>query len=242
MGASAKKFALRAHNGPKLAFDGALGEFFRGPAVVGSRRASLSCRVPGTGALLLAALTLQCAAKPYWWHGGQPAQVATSRVNVRIKGAYVRRMCSQKQKWGLTARRHPDALNMPRETTEEGPQRVAPLVVCGGRAVGTEKSRYQQHIVSYNPSPTRRAKLAAWTAGGRASRWPEIWRDSWCRTELGGTADTARNRPDLYVRNGNAQMANSGNGQVSGAADMKNRRPVGRRLFVRHGGLEPSTR
>ena len=73
-------------------------------------------------------------------------------------------------------------------------------------------------------------------------RWPEIWRDGWCCTELGGTADTARNRPDLYVRNGNAQMANSGNGQVSGAADMKNRRPVGRRLFVRHGGLEPSTR
>ena len=49
---------------------------------------------------------------------------------------------------------------------------------------------------------TRRAKLAAWTAGGRAGlavvgdlaglrRWPEIWRDSWCRTELGGTADAA---------------------------------------------------
>ena len=28
VGASAKKFALRAHNGQKLAFDGALGEFF----------------------------------------------------------------------------------------------------------------------------------------------------------------------------------------------------------------------
>ena len=122
-------------------------------------------------------------------------------------------MCSQKQKWGLTARRRPDALNMPRETTEEGPRRVAPLVACGGRAVGTEKSRYQQHIVSYNPSPTRRAKLAAWTAGGRASRWLEISRDGWCCTELGGTADAARNWPDLYVRNGNAQMANSGNGQ-----------------------------
>ena len=48
VGASAKKFALRAHNGQKLAFDGALGEFFRGPAVVGSRRASLLCRVPGS--------------------------------------------------------------------------------------------------------------------------------------------------------------------------------------------------
>ena len=86
VGASAKKFALRAHNGPKLAFDGALGEFFRGSAVVGFRRASLLCRVPGTGALLLAALTLQCAAKPYWWHGGQPAQATTYRVNVRVSG------------------------------------------------------------------------------------------------------------------------------------------------------------
>ena len=43
-------------------------------------------RGPGSWAHLLAPLTLQCAAKPYWWRGGQPAQVATSRVNVRIKG------------------------------------------------------------------------------------------------------------------------------------------------------------
>ena len=100
VGAGTKKFALRAHNGQKLAFDGALGEFFRGnaagaaalgkyfrgPAVVGSRRASLLCRVPGSRAPLLAVLTLQCAAKPYWWHGGQPAQATTYRVNVRING------------------------------------------------------------------------------------------------------------------------------------------------------------
>ena len=86
VGASAKKFALRAHNGPKLAFDGALGEFFRGSAVVGFRRASLLCRVPGSRARLLAVLTLQCAAKPHWWHGGQPAQDTTYRVDVRIGG------------------------------------------------------------------------------------------------------------------------------------------------------------
>ena len=171
VGASAKKFALRAHNGPKLAFDGALGEFFRGPAVVGFRRASLSCRVPGTGALLLAALTLQCAAKPYWWHGGQPAQVATSRVNVRIKG-------------GL---RSQDVFT----ETEVGPD-------------SSQASRRSQYAQGDDGGGTPK---------GRASRWPEVWRDSWCRTELGGTADTARNRPDLYVRNGNAQMANSGNGQ-----------------------------
>ena len=32
----AKKFALRAHNGPKLAFSGVLGEFIRGNAAVGA--------------------------------------------------------------------------------------------------------------------------------------------------------------------------------------------------------------
>ena len=97
----AKKFAQHTKNGPKWGFYGALGEFFRGnaaggavwgeffrgPAVVGSRRASLLRRVPGSRALLLTVLTLQCAAKPYWWHGGQPAQATTYRVNVRIKGA-----------------------------------------------------------------------------------------------------------------------------------------------------------
>jgi len=62
---------------------------------------------------------------------------------------------------------------------------------------------------SYRPIGGRRG----WRAGGQASRWSEIWRDSWCRTELGGTADAAWSRADLYVRNGNAQMANSGNGQ-----------------------------
>ena len=96
----AKKFAQHPKNNSKWAFYGALGEllrgnatggavwgeFFRGPAVVGSRRASLLCRAPGSWALLLAPLTRSCAAKPYWWHGGQPAQVATYRVNVRIKG------------------------------------------------------------------------------------------------------------------------------------------------------------
>ncbi len=39
----------------------------------------------GSWAHLLAPLTLPCAAKPYWWHGGQPAPAATYRVNVHIK-------------------------------------------------------------------------------------------------------------------------------------------------------------
>ena len=85
VGAGTKKFALRAHNGQKLAFDGALGKYFRGSAVVGSRRASLLCRVPGSRAPLLAVLTLQCAAKPHWWHGRQPAQDTTYRASVRRK-------------------------------------------------------------------------------------------------------------------------------------------------------------
>ena len=109
---NAQKFAQHTKNGSKWvvyaelgellrgnAAGGAeLGEYFRVPAAVGPRRASLLRRVPGTGVLLLAPLTLQCAAKPYWWHGGQPAQATTYRVNVRIKGAHVRRMRSQKQK------------------------------------------------------------------------------------------------------------------------------------------------
>ena len=79
-GASGKKFAQHTKNGPKWGFYGALGEllrgnaaggavlgeFFRGPAVVGFRRASLLRRVPGSRPLLLTVLTLQCAAKPYW--------------------------------------------------------------------------------------------------------------------------------------------------------------------------------
>ena len=38
------------------------------------------------------------------------------------------------------------------------------------------------------------------------------------------------------------QLVSHGMMQGSGTTDTKNRRPVGRRLFVRHGGLEPSTR
>ena len=54
-------------------------------------------------------------------------------------------------KEGLTAHRPPDALYMLRETTEAEPRRVPPLVACNDRAVGAEKSPYQQHVVSYNP-------------------------------------------------------------------------------------------
>ena len=188
VGVSAKKLAQHTKNGSKWVFDGALGEllrgnaaggavrgeYFRGLAAVGPRRASLLRRAPGSRAHLLAVLTLQCAAKPYGWLGGQPAQTTTYRVNMRIKGprhpptgprnppigltcagrgpgrhlsgyrasesAHVRRMRSQKQKWGLTARRRPDAPHASSDTTEAGPRRVPPLVACDGRAVSAEKS------------------------------------------------------------------------------------------------------
>ena len=139
VGASAKRFAPQAQNGQNMLFSGALGEYFRGnaaggippgkyfrgPAVVGSRRASLLCRVPDSRVLLLAPLTRSCAAKPHWRHGGQPAQATTYRVNVRIKGAHVRRMRSQKQKMGLkgsqASRRSPCLPGDDRGETPKGP-------------------------------------------------------------------------------------------------------------------------
>ena len=86
VGAGTKKFALRAHNGQKLAFDGALGEFFRGNAAEEAVPGEFVVPCTWQPAHLVAVLTLQCAAKPHWWHGGQPAQDTTYRVNVRIGG------------------------------------------------------------------------------------------------------------------------------------------------------------
>ena len=156
-----------------------LGEYFRGPAAVGSRRASLLRRVPGTGALLLALLTLQCAAKPYWWHGGQPAQATTYRVNVRIKGPRHPPTGPRNPPIGLTCaskgftragcvhrnRRGPDgsqASQRPHDssdTTEAGPRRIPPLVARGDRTVGTDRPRYQQHVESYNPNRGVRTQI-----------------------------------------------------------------------------------
>ena len=86
VGVSAKKFALRAQNGPKMVFSGVLGEFFRGNAAEGIPPGSFFAdqqswdptgqvvlrRSSGSRARLLAVLTLQCA--------------ATCRVNVQMKG------------------------------------------------------------------------------------------------------------------------------------------------------------
>ena len=169
---NAQKFAQHTKNGSKWvvyaelgellrgnAAGGAeLGEYFRVPAAVGPRRASLLRRVPGTGALLLAPLTLQCAAKPYGWHGGQPAQVATYRVYVRVKG-FTRAGCVHRN------RRGPDGSQASRrphdssDTTEAGPRRIPPLVARCDRTVGTDRPRYQQHVESYNPNRGVRTQI-----------------------------------------------------------------------------------
>ena len=87
MGMRARKGSPRKPKMGKICcFQARWASIFAETPLEGFRRASLLRRVPGSRALLLAVLTLQCAAKPYWWHGGQPAQTATYRVNVRING------------------------------------------------------------------------------------------------------------------------------------------------------------
>ena len=108
---------------------------------------------------LMCSLTLLVA----WW-AGSPTRISSGpradhRAQVQVIGprAHQRAQAQDtftEKKWGLTARRPPDALNMPRETTEAGSRRVTPLVAYGRGAVGTEKSRYQQHVESYNPPIT----------------------------------------------------------------------------------------
>ena len=97
---SVKKFALHAHIGPKWAFSGVLGElfrgnvaeggvlgeFFRGPAVVGSHRANFVAPQPWPPTLLLAVLTLRCAATPTEWKldaaAPQPQQATPATQSV----------------------------------------------------------------------------------------------------------------------------------------------------------------
>ena len=100
-------------------------------------------------------LTLLCAAKPHWWHGGQPAQAATYRVNVRIKGAHVRRMRSEKQKMDLKGSQASRRPHDSSDTTGARPRRVQPLVAYGDRTIGAEKSPFQQLVVSYDPHQSR---------------------------------------------------------------------------------------
>ncbi len=155
---SAKKFDLCAHNGSKLALSGVLGEvfrgraaggavlgeFFRGPAVVGVAAGPL-----------LAVLTLQCAAKPHWWHGGQPAQATTHRANVRSM---------RSQKWGLEssqARYLPYLQGYDRGGIPKDPaSRCVRWPRCQRRKVSAEKSAPE----------TQRPSLSSATVATVASR------------------------------------------------------------------------
>ena len=62
----------------------AAGRSFSRTGSRGLPRGELCCAAALVVGPLLAVLTLRCAAKPYWWHGGQPAHAATYRVNVRV--------------------------------------------------------------------------------------------------------------------------------------------------------------
>ena len=70
----------------KCGWSGRAGRVFRGPALAGPCRASLLCRVPGSRALLLAPLTLQCAAKPTWWRLGAAAHAPLGGLTCASKG------------------------------------------------------------------------------------------------------------------------------------------------------------
>ena len=52
VGAGTKKFVLRAHNGQKLAFDGALGQYFRGDAAEEAVRGCRKLCVEGVGSFV----------------------------------------------------------------------------------------------------------------------------------------------------------------------------------------------
>ena len=105
-------------------------------------------RGPGCWALLLAVLTLRCAATPYWWHGGQAAQSATYWVNVRMKGpgrppigltcAWMLACpgdmsCVAGPQSPVSGAGRLASLRTSRDTTEAGPRRIPPLVACGAR-------------------------------------------------------------------------------------------------------------
>ena len=95
--------------------------------------------------------------------------------------------------------------------------------LAGLRADAPSEARGADGERAGRPRGSRRSGGAAAVAGDMAGlrRWPEIWQASrW---------------PEIW-------RATANTGRTNGGTGAKNRRPEGRRLFVRHGGLEPSTR
>ena len=130
-------------------------------------RASLLCRVPGSRALLLAPLTRSCAAKPYWWHGGQPAQTATSRVNVRIGGPRHPPAGPRPPPHGLTcASRGPTCAGcVHRNRNRRGPEGFAgvptlPMTPRIRQRRDPEGSRLSLRAVTAPSAPTSRHRIA----------------------------------------------------------------------------------
>ena len=97
------------------------------------------------------------------------------------------------------------------------------LGLAGLRADAPSEARGAGGERAGRPRGGRRSGGAAAVAGDLAGlrRWLEIWRGC--------------GRLEIW-------RATASTGRTNGGTGTKNRRPEGRRLFVRHGGLEPSTR
>ena len=81
---------------------------------------------------------------------GSSGPRAGHRANMRVK-VLTCAGCLHRNKRGTHG---PQASRRPQtspDTTEARPRTVPPLVARGRHAVGAEKSRYQQHVESYNP-------------------------------------------------------------------------------------------
>ena len=127
-------------------------------------RASLLCRVPGSRAPLLAVLTRSCAAKPYWWHGGQPAQAATYRASVRRKRP-------RPPPHGLTCASKGPACAGCVHRNRRGPEGLAglptlPMPPRRRRRRNPEGSRLSLRAVTAPSAPNSRHRIAG-------SGWPE---------------------------------------------------------------------
>ena len=106
-------------------------------------------------------------------------------------------------------------------------------VVCGANAwLGIGKVRHE-------PPDWRLPRGLAGLAGLRADAPGEARGADGERAGLAAAGDLA----GLWQAADLAGLRSTPeNKRGSGCTDTKNRRPEGRRLFVRHGGLEPSTR
>ena len=113
---------------------------------------------------LLAVLTLQCAAKPYWWHGGQPAQAATYRASVRRKRP-------RPPPHGLTCASKGPACAGCVHRNRRGPEGLAglptlPMPPRRRRRRNPEGSRLSLRAVTAPSAPNSRHRIAG-------SGWPE---------------------------------------------------------------------